>query len=787
MMASPANSSTESIRLEQVLREREDPFALIFRLSPDAVSLNRMKDGICLDISESFTKLSGYTREEMIGHSTLPGDLGIWVKAEDRQRMLHTLRARGEVIDFEAQFRSKGGRILTGLISARVLKIGAEDCLLTVTRDITQRKQMEEALERSERRYREIFNAANDGIMAHSQDGRILDVNEAMVRLFGYATKAEMLGRSIVELSRNIAPYSHAEARQWVRQTMHEGPQIFPWVARRKDGEEFWVEISLRCSEVNGEQRTLAVVRDISERKRAEFALKESETRYRTLFENMNEGVAYCQMLYEGGKTADFVYLAVNASFERQTGLKDVVGKRVSEVIPGVREMDPDLFSHYAEVAATGKPQRFEYYLSALEMWLDVSVYSPGPGHFVAVFDVITERKRVELERERLHGQLTQAQKLETVGRLAGGIAHDFNNMLQAILGNASLALEEIPPRSPARDNLEAIENCARRSAELTRQLLAFARQQPAQARVIDLNETLEGMLKMLQRLIGEAITLVWRPAHAPWPVRMDPSQVDQLLANLCVNARDAIDGIGAVTILTKNVSLDAPYCKTHPQFAPGDYVLLSVSDTGRGMDQKVREHIFEPFFTTKPVGQGTGLGLATVYGIVLQNGGGIEVSSEPGHGARFDIYLPRCGRGPSPSAETQSPAKARGAGETILLVEDEAAILLVTRLTLERLGYCVVSTTSPLEALQLAQQHPGAIDLLLSDVMMPEMNGRELANSLGRRFPRLRCVFMSGYTADIIATKGVVAEGIHFLPKPFTPSELAQALRTALEPSTSP
>jgi CheY-like chemotaxis protein len=289
-------------------------------------------------------------------------------------------------------------------------------------------------------------------------------------------------------------------------------------------------------------------------------------------------------------------------------------------------------------------------------------------------------------------------------------------------------------------------------------------------------------MLKMLQRLIGESISLSWQPATDLWPVKLDPGQVDQVLTNLCVNARDAINGIGKVTIVTKNTSFDEAFCINHAGYVPGDYVLLIVSDDGCGMDDEVLSHLFEPFFTTKSVGSGTGLGLATVYGIVKQNGGFITVYSEPGHGTAFNIYLP-LHRDTNTTTKPHTPALSVGRGhETILLVEDEPSILRVSKRTLESLGYTVIASATPGEAIQLASNHDGKFDLLLTDVIMPEMNGRDLAQKLLALYPTIKCLYMSGYTADVIARQGVLNQEIHFIQKPFTIQDLANKVRVTLD-----
>lgn len=398
----------------------------------------------------------------------------------------------------------------------------------------------------------------------------------------------------------------------------------------------------------------------------------------------------------------------------------------------------------------------------------------------------IVERKQAQEEQAQLQAQLVQAQKMESVGRLAGGVAHDFNNMLAAILGHIELAMEQVDPSQPIHADLLEVQAAARRSVDLTHQLLAFARKQTIQPKVTDLNAAVTGMLKMLRRLIGEQIDLTFQPRADLWAVKVDPSQIDQILANLCVNARDAIDDVGKITIETDNCFFDQDYCSHHAGYARGDYVQLAVSDNGRGMDKEVQARLFEPFFTTKGLGKGTGLGLATVYGIVKQNRGFINVYSEAGHGTTLRVYLPKhSGESGLPVAGTLRSLE-RGC-ETILLVEDEPSILSMTKRMLERQGYTVVAASTPSEAIRLASEHPSQFDLLMTDVVMPEMNGRTLVNQLRSSLPRLKCLFMSGYTANVIAHHGVLEKGIHFIQKPFIAEDLANRVREALADNYEP
>ena len=523
-----------------------------------------------------------------------------------------------------------------------------------------------------------------------------------------------------------------------------------------------------------------ATRQDLLERKQAEQDLKESRERLRSIFRAAPTGI---------GVVVERRLIEVNERVSEMTGYgrDELVGSSSRVLYPTDEEFQYVGREKYRQIAERGTGTVETRWRrkdgSIIEVLLSSSPIDPSDlsrGMTFTALD-ITEHKRAEAGREKLQAQLAQAQKMESVGRLAGGVAHDFNNMLQAILGNVSLALLDLPPDSPVCEYLEEVQKSARRSADLTRQLLAFARKQTIAPKVLDLNDTVVGMLKMLRRLIGEDIDMAWQPGVDLWPIKVDPSQIDQILANLCVNARDAIANTGKVTIETVNATLDAAYVQSHPECVPGDYVMLAVSDTGHGMDEATRAHLFEPFFTTKELGKGTGLGLATVFGIVKQNLGLISVDSEPGQGTTFKICLPR--------AEAEAPAAApagrkptpRGT-ETVLLVEDEKQVLVLAQRILQQRGYTVLAARTPEAALRLAGEHSGAIHLLITDVVMPGMNGRELRNQLAALKPGMRCLYMSGYTADVIAHHGVLDEGVQFLQKPFTIESLAERVREALQ-----
>ena len=510
---------------------------------------------------------------------------------------------------------------------------------------------------------------------------------------------------------------------------------------------------------------------DITNQKMVSEALAESEREYRKLFEDH----AAVKLIIDPdtGRIVDANHAA--AAFYGWSR-EEIMRMKIQQI----NTLSAEAVKQEMERARKLQKVSFEFrHRLADGSVRDVAVFSSnihikGREYLHSIVHDITDQKN-------LQAQLEQSQKLESVGRLAGGVAHDFNNMLSIIIGNADMALENQDGRaSDIRDNLLEIRRAGKRSADLTRQLLAFARKQTIAPVVIDLNETIDGMLQMLHRLIGEDITLHWFPSEETWPVKMDPVQVDQVLVNLVVNARDAIDGVGRLTIETGNRIFDEAYCRDHPDFQPGRYAMLAVSDDGCGMDAETLRHIFEPFFTAKEKGRGSGLGLSTVYGIVRQNSGFINVYSEPVSGSTFRIYLP-AEEGAAAERVTPVQKTIPTGTETILMVEDEPHLLDMGKIMLEQLGYTVIAAAMPGEAIRAAQTHAGSIDLLITDVVMPEMNGLELFRRIGE-LRDIRCIFVSGYTADVIAHHGVLDEGFHFIQKPFSRKDLAVKVRRVLD-----
>lgn len=516
------------------------------------------------------------------------------------------------------------------------------------------------------------------------------------------------------------------------------------------------------------EQKTVAL-------RETQEALRSSEKKYRRLHESMIDGFIFVDMLGN--------ILETNQSFCKMLGYSAEELSRMTNIdlTPKqwhgyekdivINQILPNDFSEIYEKEYIRKDGTI--FPVELRTFLVRNDHGREEGMWAIVRD-LSDRKRAEKVRNELENQLHQAQKMESVGRLAGGVAHDYNNMLSVILGCSELALKKTEPGSPLHNDLQVILDAATRSANITRQLLAFARKLAISPRVLDLNATVEGTLKMLQRLIGEDITLVWRPEKDLWPVKIDPSQIDQILANLCVNARDAIEGVGTLTIETATAVLDKNSCNALSGVFPGDYVLLAISDTGCGMTPDILGKIFEPFFTTKEIGEGTGLGLATVYGIIKQNHGCINVTSEPGKGTNFTIYLPRH-MDPIPRMVVEKKKVPEpGKSETILIVEDETAILRLISQILKDAGYTALTASSPAEAIAIVRDYRQSLQLLITDMVMPKMSGRDLADFLSAEIPGLKCLFMSGYTSSLINSQDAKDKGLYFIQKPFSPEDLA-------------
>jgi PAS domain S-box-containing protein len=812
---------------QQAMLESEEKFRTFF---------DRASDGIII--------VDGITRKFLHGNTTICSMLG-YTKEEIEHLAVHDIHPSGEIPrvlqEFEKQVRGekvlaedlpvlrKDGSIFYADISAAPAIIGGVHCILGIFRDITDRKEAEEG-RKAQIRFLENLERVDQAIKQETDVEKMLrHILQTVFSIFDcdrawlfYPCDPDAPSfRVPMEICRpgypgakvlNVDVPMFPDMAQNLREILASAvPVIYisgtEKTVNRISAEKFGVQSQMvvalypklgkpwvfgmhQCSyprvwTKEEDKLFMEIARRISDGLSSVLflrQLRENEERFRATFEQAAVGIAHValngQWVRVNQKLCDIV------GYSREELLQETF-KEITHCddLGADKEYIRQLLS--GEIQTYGMEKRYVRKDGTL-VWTNLTVSgvrnaADEPMYLIAVVEDISRRKKAEEERQNLQDQLLQARKMESVGRLAGGVAHDFNNMLGVILGHSELALRQVEPAQPLFTNLEEIRKAGQRAADLTRQLLAFARKQTVSPTVLDLNDTVSRMLSMLRRLIGEDIDLTWKPGAELWPVKMDPSQVDQILANLCVNARDACSGVGKITIETTNIVFDEVDCIRNTGFIPGEYVQLAVSDSGCGMGKEVLENLFEPFFTTKGIGQGTGLGLATVYGIVKQNKGLINVYSEPGVGTTLRIYLQRYAGTLEPSAEVAQPRKIGGGTETILLVEDEPAILNVGRVMLESLGYRVLAAGTPGEALIKVEEYAGNIDLLVTDVIMPEMTGRELSNRLLSLYPNLKRMFMSGYTANIIAEQGVLEEGLCFLQKPFSLRALSIKVREAL------
>ena len=636
-----------------------------------------------------------------------------------------------------------------------------------------KKKKIEDALKSSEERYRTVIESSNDAITIVS-NGKHVYVNKRFYEITGYSEQ-EIIGKPIID-------WIHPEDRERVmkiaitRENQEEVPSRYEFRGLRKDGTIIYIDVSATYINYLNKTMSLAFLRDITERKQAEAVLNQEREKFSTLIENIPFGMAMVD------KKGHYLYL--------NTRWKELFGYDPQEIPDGktwFRKVFPDPSYRKQAISAwvddtkdasPGLKKTRTFTLTCkdgTQKIINFTFISIQNDLYIIICEDVTELKRIE-------EQLMQSQKMEAVGRLAGGIAHDFNNMLTIILGHTQLAQLTLDENSPLYHRFLEIQKAAQRSAALTKNLLAFARKQTIAPRTLNINHQIEDILKMLHRLIGENIELVWMPQPNLWDIKIDPSQLNQIVINIVINAKDAIEDLGTITLETQNVTIDENYCKTHLGFTPGEYVMIAISDNGTGMDKDVLEHIFEPFFTTKGIEKGSGLGLSTVYGIVKQNNGFINVYSEPKKGSTFKIYLPRyVGHKEEPTGfKWDTVIKSKG--ETVLVVEDEKDVLDLCTSMLEQLGYKVIVAPSPHEAIKKAQTYEEEIHLLITDVIMPEMNGKELADRIRSIKPAIKCLFMSGYTANAIVKNGILKKGVNYIQKPFSLQELSVKVREVIE-----
>jgi len=645
-----------------------------------------------------------------------------------------------------------------------------------------ERKRAEEALRKSEKQLSDAVEMAHLGHWEYDNVNDMFTFNDHFYKMF--RTTAEQVGGYAMSSAEYVQRFVHPEDAALVGKEITKSiettdPNFNRQIEHRMlygDGTVGYISVRLFIVK-NKQGQTInlyGVNQDITERKQA-------EEQFRELFQTISSGVNIYEAVDRGN---DFILRKINPAGELIDSINsdDVIGRKVTEVFPGIEQYG--LLQVFKRVWETELPENHPislYQDARISGWRENRVFKLPSGNIVSVYEDMTQQQMAKEEKIQLEDQLRQSAKMETVGRLAGGVAHDFNNILTGINGYAEMIIEGLEVDDPLRPNMEVILNAGKRAAGLTNQLLAFSRKQVIAPKVIAPNDILKGSQKMLRRIIGEDIDFVFAPGRRLWRINADPTQLDQVLMNLAVNARDAMPDGGKLTIETQNVSLDDEYCKSHAGFIPGDYVMLAVTDTGHGMDEETKSKIFEPFFSTKEVGKGTGLGLSMVYGVMKKNKGFINVYSEIDEGTTFKIYYPALKEKAEKLPKDKLADMPTGT-ETVLLVEDEDLVRNLAKAVLERQGYTVIAAPDGSKAHLEYTQYAGEIDILLTDVIMPKINGRQLYEKLLGLKPGLKALFMSGYTEDAIAHHGVLDKGTHFLQKPFTIEALAKAVRKALD-----
>ncbi|MCM0084189.1 PAS domain S-box protein [Geomonas sp. Red32] len=817
---------TERKRAEEELRAREEIYRDLVQNANSAI-VRWSRDGSITFFNEFAERFFGYRAEEAVGQPVAmlvpAGDCG---GGGELSGLIGDILAHPDryANNVNENVRRDGRRVWMTWTNTPILdQKGELTEILAVGSDVTDLKRAEERLRENEERYQTLINTAIEGFCSVNQEGRILEVNDAYCAMAGYS-RDEILAMSIADLD---CSESGEEVQRHVASVVAEGCDRFESRHRCRDGSEIEVEVS--TVHLPNQGIFLCFIHDITQRKRSEEriehlnrVLRAVRTVDQLIVRERDAGrfiAETCELLVEhrgfrggmiiltgrDGRPSAYAQAGFREDFTPLARLieegklppcccrameegEPLLAPRVAGLCDGCPISSPEntcetmcvrlthnaiLYGFMAVVLDDGQGCDQEEVALFGELASDVAFA-------LYTFDQAQAMQTVQAERDRFEAELRQAQKMDAIGQLAGGIAHDFNNMLSVILGVSNLALERLTPQDPLYRELLQIERAGQRSADLTRQLLAFSRKQGRQPEVVNLNRVIDYQRSMLSRLIGEEIRIVFQPAPSLWNIKIDPSQMDQILTNLAVNARDAIGGVGSITLATGNATIDGEAARILG-LSGGEYVRLAISDTGSGIDKVVLERIFEPFFTTKGKGKGTGLGLSTVYGIVKQNEGGISVESVPGRGTTFIVHFPRCLEEEIPLEGVTAGVPLRGT-ETVLVVEDEEQVVSLIGTILESHGYTVLTALSAEEAMECCRSHPDEIHLLLADVVMPTMNGRELQARVEEIRPAIRTLFMSGYTADIVAGRGVIREGAGFLSKPFTATLLTKKVREVLD-----
>jgi two-component system, cell cycle sensor histidine kinase and response regulator CckA len=783
---------TERKQAEAAAKENQDRLEFVLQ-GADLGSWDwNFKTGT-IRFNDRWTQMLGYQLDELEPNRQSWEKL---VHPDDRSWVQEVLNSHleGKTVFYQTEYRlrHKSGRWIWVLDKGRVIARDAEGNPLRMAGthlDITERKRAEEELQASNTFLETIIEHGPFSTWISDDEGTLIRMNQACRDLL-HVTDEELVGKynvfedNIVEEQGAIPlikrVFEHGEQVQFI--LCYDSSQLRS--LQLKETSQTVLEITI-SPVLDTQKRVVHAIiqhRDISERLRAEESLRMSEERFRRLVKNSTDVIALVN--------ENCVVSWISGPVEEIFGFKpeEMIGTcGFNYIHPDYVERTMEAFSEL--VKQSGQVERVEYRLRhksgnwfAAETVGSNLLNDPVVNGIVVNIREISERKNAELERNKLQEQLQQAMKMEAVGRLAGGVAHDFNNLLTVIAGNVELARMKLTPPDPLLQSLDQIYKASESAASLTRQLLAFSRRQIIEPKILDLNELVDSLLKMLTRIIGEDITLQINLSEELGFVKVDPGQFEQVLVNLAINARDAMPEGGQLFIETANIQLDEEYCAYHSQLEPGEFVMLAVSDTGHGMDERVKNHLFEPFFTTKAQGRGTGLGLATIFGTVKQAGGSIEVYSEVGQGTTFKIYLPRVEGLAKRLVKDKPEVDLVHGSETVLLVEDEASVRDLALIILKRLGYKVLHASNGGEAFMLLEKHPERIDLLMTDVVMPGINGRELAERLLKLHPEMKVLFTSGYTEDVIIHHGVIDENLNFIGKPYSMQALSRKIREILD-----
>lgn len=775
---------TDRKRMEEELRESGEKFSRTFRMSPDTMTVSRIRDGVYIDVNDEFSRQMGYPREDAIGKSVF--ELGIWADASERERMMDILRTKGEIQEENYSFRCKDGVIKTGEMSARVVTIGGEPCLLSMVRDITEKIEAQRALSESEERYRSVVERSLVGIAIIDDELRYTYVNEEFCRISGYS-RQEMLGRNFTfPLTEESMGMVKERFRR--RQAGEDVPTQYEFSFIHKNGSRRFGELrSAVYPDSSGRVKTIIQVIDITIRKLSDEALRKSEAQYRLLAENVSD------IIFTMDTSLRFTYISPSVERIRGYTVEEAMAQTPEEVLaPASLEIAMKVFSQEMEMEEretkklwrTWTEELEEYCKDGSTIWTECSFSTLRDEEnmltgFLGITRDITERKRVEEEKKKLEEQLVRTQRIEAIGTLAGGIAHDFNNLLTGILGNVSLVLVKMDGEDPLRERLKNIEEYVQRGSDLAKQLLGFARGGKYEVKPTDLGKLILKSSEMFGRTKKE-IQIHHRIQPGLWTVEVDRGQIEQVLLNLFVNAWQSMPGGGNLYLSADNVELGevevSPY-----KLKPGKFVRTTVADTGVGMSDAVKARIFEPFFTTRERDRGTGLGLASVYGILNNHGGFVNVESQEGKGSAFTFYLPASDKTPVHDSDSARNDIQTGS-ETILIIDDESMILDVGTRMLEGMNYRVMTAGGGGQGVKIYEKEHDRIDLVILDMIMPDLSGKETFEALVKINPSVKVLLSSGYSLDEQARE-IMQKGCKgFIQKPFTMVELSQKVRSSLD-----